>query len=205
MKIKFLFDLFLSLVALILFAQGLALYELIPVHAVSLVIGVGSTSVVDFFLYPFLFFILRFLYLGARTLLSANSKNVPELIQSGASFWSFMTDFFRWVMAFWFSLVATGLMVGSGLIPNQDPPLFFVILNFYLAFFIYFFVLRRIMDGDYFDKTQRIFSSALDSSPETISAQSSVTLVRKFFSLLLTILCTLFFLGVFFLSTFLIS
>jgi len=156
--IKIIFTIFLALAAAVFFIQGFTQYEFIPVSIGAFVFGVGSSSFSSFFIYPFAFIIIRFLILFV-TMPFAARQGESRAIKIGLKFWIFLTDFFRWGMALWFSMTLSGMMVIAGLIPNEDPPLFNIMINFYLGFFILLLVLRRIIKGDFFDEVIRLFSN----------------------------------------------
>lgn len=51
-------------------------------------------------------------------------------------FLDFLSDFFIWVIAFWLTGMTAGLLIFIEYIPNTNPPLFSVLLNLYIGFFI---------------------------------------------------------------------
>ena len=67
-------------------------------------------------------------------------RTKEQLAQQGsqlaAEFFGFQFDFFMWVIAFWIAGMLIGFLIAVSFIPNKDPPLFFVFLNLFLAFFV---------------------------------------------------------------------
>lgn len=186
------FTIFLALIALVLFFQGFTQYALIPLSLVSMIVGVNSSSPIAFFIYPFALIVIRFLIIFIWAPITAASKDQSGAIKVASKFWIFLTDFFRWVMAIWFSMMLSGAMVAAGFIPNKDPPLFFVILSFYLAFFISFIILRRLLKGDYFDEIKnKVFGSNSDFISNLQNKELGISIFKKFFVYFFIILISL--------------
>jgi hypothetical protein len=142
---------FLGILSIVLFIQGVIQIEIIPISLLGLIFGVNTSSPTLFFLYIFAILILRFLFM-MFIFPFTELKNNESAMLHGKIFWTFLSDFFRIVFSLFYAFLLSGGMVVSGIIPNSDPPLFFVMLSFFLASFIFIIFIRRVINGDFFDE-----------------------------------------------------
>lgn len=157
------------LLGLLLIAQGLFRFILVDPLDVADLLGIPRDSPLQFFAIPFLVLGARFLWvcalplrLAARGRLGEPGPGEASLVILGTlrlavpaadalrlaeAFLGWCADFVTWTMAMFAAFMAAGTMVAAKWIPNQDPPLFEVILNVYLG--VYLLVLEpraRLLD-----------------------------------------------------------
>lgn len=133
-KIIFLLGLFFCVLFIL---QALTGIEFIPLSWVSIILGVDSSSPFNFFVFPFLYFILKFVCIAAKQIFGL--KFFPSLqnpLKPASEFFGFLFDFFVWVISFWLVGMLVFFLIITNSIPNKNPPLFFISLNLFIGFFI---------------------------------------------------------------------
>src|SRR3989338_9815805 len=92
--------LLISIVAILLFIQGVTRHELIPLlSAVSTLIGVNISSPANFFIYPFVNLVISFLDIFIRALYTNKIVSGDRALNISTRFLDFLTEFFRWITA----------------------------------------------------------------------------------------------------------
>ncbi|MFT4303523.1 MAG: hypothetical protein ACMXYG_03090 [Candidatus Woesearchaeota archaeon] len=125
--------------AVIFFFQAFTQITIIPLLAVTFIIGIDSTSALNFFLYPFIAIGIRFVLMIAN-IIKIKKRFGPNAEKVDIDIFSFLRDMFTWILAFVFSMIIASVLVMIGFIPNTNPPLLEVLFNSYIGFYIILFI-----------------------------------------------------------------
>ncbi|MFA6322837.1 MAG: hypothetical protein WCX71_05220 [Candidatus Buchananbacteria bacterium] len=145
------------ILGLFFLAQGLLKLHLIPVSLTAIILGVPySANPIDFFIYPFIYFILKF-FLSAFGFKDINqllelifekfikghrNYQIPEAQRYGrygaktTIFSGWVKDFLIFSFTLWCALVIGGYLTSIGYVANNQQFLYPMILNLFLGFSI---------------------------------------------------------------------